>query len=530
MSTSCLTHHSLVEKLDRFRAQFIINGMHIGASEFIISLLNKMTFLQSSEKVFSEYSIKSGKYLELRKLSLDISKVPRAKELIHLMKYADGARNIQMSETYIGQIQYLTAKISELPKEDLNLLLRHVRNVTLLTGNVGLLQKIYDFNSKLLARFNFPETIKLNFPSHIASLIPEKRTPENIAYDKQNDRDYLFNIGEKDLSLLNDQQRLGLLVNKAQLENDDKTYLQAVNSLFSHYNLSSAIDVQLSAANVLSSLRFNLLDLNESNHGDFLTVIMSCYNSEDTVEYAVNSILKQSHRNFELLICDDNSSDGTLNILNNLAKKDSRIRVFKSKYNQGTYNIRNSLLELAKGEYITFQDSDDVAHPQRLAEQLEHIKSNNLLVSSCRWIRVAPEGNLVFFSDGLMLRFCVVSTMVHRTVFNFVPKFRSSLVAADTEFHENCLLLLGHGKVGVLDKPLILGLWGEGSLTKMENLNAEHNGFVAPRRRAYSEIAARQRVLGSKIVSDHEVNNVLRQQNIYREYAGVDLICGGSAL
>jgi hypothetical protein len=118
--------------------------------------------------------------------------------------------------------------------------------------------------------------------------------------------------------------------------------------------------------------------------------------------------------------------------------------------------------------------------------------------------------------------------MVKKEVFSILPKFRQSLVAADTEFHELCLFMLGAENVRVLDEPLILGLWGDGSLTKRPGLAAENTGCVAPRRRAYSDIAARQRVIGSHIVSDEDVDHVLIDQGIYREYHGVQ--CEGEAI
>ena len=88
--------------------------------------------------------------------------------------------------------------------------------------------------------------------------------------------------------------------------------------------------------------------------------------------------------------------------------------------------------------------------------------------------------------------------------------------------------MLGAENVKVLDEPLILGLWGDGSLTKRPGLAAENTGCVAPRRRAYSDIAARQRVIGSHIVSDEDVDHVLIDQGIYREYHGVQ--CEGEAI
>jgi hypothetical protein len=110
--------------------------------------------------------------------------------------------------------------------------------------------------------------------------------------------------------------------------------------------------------------------------------------------------------------------------------------------------------------------------------------------------------------------------MLKRDAFCRVGEFRQSLVAADTEFYEKMLSLYGEDNIVKVDKPLIFGLWGDGSLTKASNLTAENNGFVAKRRRAFSDIAARQRVLGKAIIPDCIVNDILKENSIYRANRG----------
>ena len=85
---------------------------------------------------------------------------------------------------------------------------------------------------------------------------------------------------------------------------------------------------------------------------------MPVYNVSLFVEKAVNSILQQTYGDIELILVDDGSTDGSKDICNFLAGKDSRIR-FISKSNQGVSAARNCGLDIASGEYITFVDSDD---------------------------------------------------------------------------------------------------------------------------------------------------------------------------
>ena len=99
-----------------------------------------------------------------------------------------------------------------------------------------------------------------------------------------------------------------------------------------------------------------------------------------------------------------------------------------------------------------------------------------------------------------------------------IPAFRKSLVAADTEFYQTMINTFGKEKIHMFSFPLILGLWGDGSLTKKADLTAENTGFVAPRRRRYSDIAARQRALGESIVTNDDIDQVLKENNIYMDY------------
>ena len=190
-------------------------------------------------------------------------------------------------------------------------------------------------------------------------------------------------------------------------------------------------------------------------------------------------------------------------------------KIFRSHNNQGTYNIRNHMIERASGKYITFQDSDDYALPTRLQRQVEKLNQQNATLCFARWIRVMPDGQFVFFIDGILKRFSVVSAMASTKFLKSIADFRQSLVAADTEFYEFCKNTLAPDQIVHVELPLILGLWGSGSLTKKENLNAENTGYVAPRRLAYSEISGKQRLLGDEIITDELVDNKLKEINIF---------------
>ena len=114
-----------------------------------------------------------------------------------------------------------------------------------------------------------------------------------------------------------------------------------------------------------------------------VSVIMSVYNDSDRVQKAIESILKQSYSNFELLIMDDCSSDQTLKICNKYSDLDN-VKVYRNNENIGLTKSLNKLIELAKGDFIARQDSDDISHKMRIEKQIEYMETRDLLVSTTR--------------------------------------------------------------------------------------------------------------------------------------------------
>lgn len=111
-----------------------------------------------------------------------------------------------------------------------------------------------------------------------------------------------------------------------------------------------------------------------------LSVIMTVYNSEKYVEYALNSVINQTYKKWELICVDDGSNDKSNSILDEYSKKDLRIKVIHKK-NEGVSKARNVGLELAKGDIISFIDSDDYILRNTYETIIEVFKNPN--VSTC---------------------------------------------------------------------------------------------------------------------------------------------------
>jgi len=102
-----------------------------------------------------------------------------------------------------------------------------------------------------------------------------------------------------------------------------------------------------------------------------VSVLMPAYNAEKYISEAIESILNQTFSDFEFIIIDDCSSDKTWEIIQEYVKKDKRIVAINNKENLGIAGNRNKLKKLAKGEYIMWQDADDISMEDRMQRQVE---------------------------------------------------------------------------------------------------------------------------------------------------------------
>src|SRR3954471_23282431 len=107
-----------------------------------------------------------------------------------------------------------------------------------------------------------------------------------------------------------------------------------------------------------------------------VSVLMAVYNGSDVVQAAVQSILTQTFSDWELLIVDDASTDGTLPLLRELAAKESRIKVICNDFNRGLAASLNTVWKLAKGDLLARMDADDVSMPERLERQVGFMEAH----------------------------------------------------------------------------------------------------------------------------------------------------------
>ncbi|HHT99528.1 MAG TPA: glycosyltransferase family 2 protein [Acholeplasma sp.] len=115
-----------------------------------------------------------------------------------------------------------------------------------------------------------------------------------------------------------------------------------------------------------------------------ISVIVPVYNTSKYLEKCLNSIRNQTYENIEIIVVNDGSTDNSLDILNEISKKDKRIKVI-SQENGGLSKARNTGLEHATGSYVGFIDSDDYIDPNMYETMLRAMKQNNVrLATSAR--------------------------------------------------------------------------------------------------------------------------------------------------
>jgi len=134
-----------------------------------------------------------------------------------------------------------------------------------------------------------------------------------------------------------------------------------------------------------------------------VSVVVPVYQRAALVEQTVRSVLAQTLREWELIIADDGSTDGTLAVCQRFAIADARVRVIALPHSGNPALVRNAALSEARGEFVAFLDSDDLWMPDKLERQLAQLRSNR----ACAWSYCGFEhidANGVLLADGVAER------------------------------------------------------------------------------------------------------------------------------
>lgn len=127
---------------------------------------------------------------------------------------------------------------------------------------------------------------------------------------------------------------------------------------------------------------------------NYISIITPCYNAEDSIAKAIESVLAQTYTYWEMLIVDDCSTDGTSSIVKEYTLRDKRIVYYRTKEASGAPSSpRNIGIENAKGDYVAFLDADDIWLPQKLEKEVRFLVNNGYDLAYSYYEKMDWEGN-----------------------------------------------------------------------------------------------------------------------------------------
>lgn len=276
-------------------------------------------------------------------------------------------------------------------------------------------------------------------------------------------------------------------------KSDDAVWLSYLNSYLSKFSL---IPLQLTNREytceliILDKLIIGTHQIFSSlpTTGPTVTVMMSCFNAEKTIGYALRSLLMQTYENIEIVVVDDCSTDDSFEIVSELAKSDQRIKIIRNKENRGTYYSRNIVFQKTKCKYFTILDSDDFALPDRISRQISLLEENNNLAGTMsNWLRLSSDGEFIFKNwYGSYLHEAVATLMIRAyEVREKIGYWDSVRYAADTEFQHRIQKTFGKESIHFLKEPVTLALHHEKSLTRDPITGISEESGLSPVRKTY---------------------------------------------
>lgn len=214
-----------------------------------------------------------------------------------------------------------------------------------------------------------------------------------------------------------------------------------------------------------------------------VTVALTCFRPGRDLMTAVRSLVAQSWKSLEILLIDDASGAEYDGLLREATELDDRITLVRLEANGGTYVARNRALDLASGSLLTFQDSDDWSHPDRIALQVEALNSvPGSVATVADGIKMGP-GLTIDRTGRPVTGVSMPSTMIRLDeVKNRIGYFHTLRKSADGEYLARMEAAFGEGSVVRDPRLLQLLRQGDGSLSRSDFGAA---GAVHPAREAY---------------------------------------------
>ncbi|WP_416147718.1 glycosyltransferase [Salipaludibacillus sp. HK11] len=278
----------------------------------------------------------------------------------------------------------------------------------------------------------------------------------------------------------------------ANVQESDEKKLSWINHL---YRNEGRAEIQF-AENKSAEHKYDLLTTEDttkriatSEQSAKVSIIVPVYNAADNVDTALNSLLKQTWQNIEILVVDDCSTDETATVVKQMMELDERIKFYQTATNSGAYVARNVALSDATGKYVTINDADDWSHPEKIALQVQHLEKNAKLIGNFS-NQARLSNNLDFYRRGKfgVYLFANFSSFMFRReeVMNELGYWDSVRFAGDSEYVKRIKKIFGEKALEEIDSaPMSFQRQTDDSLTG--NSAFGFPGFFMGARKEYAE-------------------------------------------
>ena len=229
-----------------------------------------------------------------------------------------------------------------------------------------------------------------------------------------------------------------------------------------------------------------------------VSIITPSYNSEKFLVETYQSIIAQTYQDWEWLIIDDCSTDGSWALICKLAKNDGRIKPQQNSVNAGAPTTRNNAIARAKGEYIAFLDSDDVWLPEKLTQHLAFMLENKSAISFTPYYLISEQ------STDLKL---VIDAKLHGS-FNYQAMLRKKATMGC------CTVIVKKDAFTDLTMPLVQAGQGYALWLKLLKTGGSADICTIP--------LSKYRIVGGSL-SSNKLNKAKKTWFIYREIEKLNL-------
>ncbi len=212
-----------------------------------------------------------------------------------------------------------------------------------------------------------------------------------------------------------------------------------------------------------------------------VSVIIPMYNAERFVKQTIESVLNQTYKEIEIIVIDDNSTDASASIVQQMMSEYPQIRYFKFNENMGVANARNKAIDMATGRYIAFLDSDDLWFPEKIEKQIQLLKEKDGCFSYAGIQMIDEDGTLLkdkrkvkeVVDYKYLLKNTIISTSSVLLDIEKIGKFKMPDRRRGQDY-ATWLMLLRRGIVAYgVDEPLVKYRRVQSSLSSKKARNVE---------------------------------------------------------